>query len=778
MLCEFASGARGTFEASRSIIGPESQMAFEVYGTEGALGWNLEKLNELQLYLRRGRAAHAATATVFGGDRFPYHGQFVPGSANGIGFEDLVVIEDYEFCRAVAEGRAHAAGFARGGRVGQRPGGAAAVGGVRPLGGRRIAAGGLMEAATTATLRIGVHRRRPDRPHARRPARAPGAGATVAGVYDATPDSGAARRGSASRRGTRRRAARRADVDAVAICSPTDTHADLIVAAARAGKAIFCEKPISLDLAEVDRALAAVEAAGVPFQIGFNRRFDPAPRGGARRGRPRRRRRRRSSCASPAATPRRRRSTYVRDSGGIFLDMTIHDFDMARFVTGSEVVGGVRARRRARRSGVRRGGRRRHGGGHARARERLPDAIDNSRQAVYGYDQRVEVFGSRGHGGVGEPARAHARSCARPTARARARSRTSSSSATCRATCASGRRSSRAVAAGTPPPVAGRRRARAAGDRARGLAVAARGRAVRVDEIGLTDARARHRRRRLRRLAPRRARCDDVCCAGPRARSTSTDAAAVRRTHRRGSRPTRSSTPRSSTTSAGSSATAWAGYVGATRNVRRRRNGRSAGRARSRPTGCSTARRRWPTRPRRRTRSTTTACSRRRASSSARARAAPIARASPAVQGVTGEAPPRPGRRLRLLRRRARARAPRGRALHGLGGRRRSTWSRRRRSPPMPPTGCADRRRRPRRDLPLLRRRARRPPRAGAAHGRGVRARRDLLRLRAAAAPVVRGSRTTPASTRARPPPRSASSCRSLADQLARLEMTIEEVRA
>ena len=66
------------------------------------------------------------------------------------------------------------------------------------------------------------------------------------------------------------------DVDAVAICTSTDTHADLIVAAAEAGKAIFCEKPVSLDLAAVDRALAAVQAAGVAFQIGFNRRFDPA----------------------------------------------------------------------------------------------------------------------------------------------------------------------------------------------------------------------------------------------------------------------------------------------------------------------------------------------------------------------------------------------------------------------------------------------------------------------------------------------------------------------
>jgi predicted dehydrogenase len=110
MLCEFASGVRGTFEASRSMVGPESQMAFEVYGTKGALGWNLERLNELQLYLVEDEL-HTGYRTVYGGDRFPYHGQFVPGSANGIGFEDLVVIEDYEFCRSVAEGREHRPGF-------------------------------------------------------------------------------------------------------------------------------------------------------------------------------------------------------------------------------------------------------------------------------------------------------------------------------------------------------------------------------------------------------------------------------------------------------------------------------------------------------------------------------------------------------------------------------------------------------------------------------------------------------------------------------------------
>jgi predicted dehydrogenase len=110
MLCEFASGARGTFEASRTIVGPESQMAFEVYGTKGALSWNLERMNELQVYLAEDEL-HTGYRTVFGGERFPYHGSFVPGSANGIGFEDLVAIEDLEFMRSVAARRRHRPGF-------------------------------------------------------------------------------------------------------------------------------------------------------------------------------------------------------------------------------------------------------------------------------------------------------------------------------------------------------------------------------------------------------------------------------------------------------------------------------------------------------------------------------------------------------------------------------------------------------------------------------------------------------------------------------------------
>jgi predicted dehydrogenase len=111
MLCEFDGGARGSFEAARTLLGPESQMAFDLYATGGALAWNLERMNELQLYLAT-EEPHSGYTTVFGGDRFPYHGSFVPGNANGIGFEDLVAIEDYEFCRSVAEGRPHSPGFA------------------------------------------------------------------------------------------------------------------------------------------------------------------------------------------------------------------------------------------------------------------------------------------------------------------------------------------------------------------------------------------------------------------------------------------------------------------------------------------------------------------------------------------------------------------------------------------------------------------------------------------------------------------------------------------
>ena len=110
MLVRFEGGATGVFEASRTTVGPESQNAFEVYGTKGALIWNFERINELQLYRLRDDKNSGFT-TIFGGDRFPFHGAFVPGQANAIGFEDLVAIEDYCFLEAMATGSTFTPGF-------------------------------------------------------------------------------------------------------------------------------------------------------------------------------------------------------------------------------------------------------------------------------------------------------------------------------------------------------------------------------------------------------------------------------------------------------------------------------------------------------------------------------------------------------------------------------------------------------------------------------------------------------------------------------------------
>jgi predicted dehydrogenase len=104
-LVAFAGGARGTFESSRVTVGPESQMAFEIYGTRGAAAWNFERMNELQLCLVDDDRLPVGFTTVLSGDRYPYHGHFVPGAANGIGYEELKTIEDYEFLSAVAAGR-------------------------------------------------------------------------------------------------------------------------------------------------------------------------------------------------------------------------------------------------------------------------------------------------------------------------------------------------------------------------------------------------------------------------------------------------------------------------------------------------------------------------------------------------------------------------------------------------------------------------------------------------------------------------------------------------
>jgi len=110
MLCRFTNGATGTFEVSRTVMGPESQNAFEVYGTKGALAWNLEKLNELKYY-RQETGLNSGYTTIFGGDRFPYHGAFAPGQANSIGFEDLIAIEDFAFMQSLATGEGFSPSF-------------------------------------------------------------------------------------------------------------------------------------------------------------------------------------------------------------------------------------------------------------------------------------------------------------------------------------------------------------------------------------------------------------------------------------------------------------------------------------------------------------------------------------------------------------------------------------------------------------------------------------------------------------------------------------------
>ena len=164
-------------------------------------------------------------------------------------------------------------------------------------------------------------------------------GALVAGVFDVYTEGATA---VAERHGVNRFASAEElitsdQVDVVAICTSTDTHIDLMVAAAEAGKSIFCEKPLSLDLAEVDRGLTAVDAAGVPLHVGFNRRFDAGHRSvrdAVANGTVGDLRQVSITSRDPAPPP----ISYINVSGGIFLDMTIHDFDMARYVTGSEVV--------------------------------------------------------------------------------------------------------------------------------------------------------------------------------------------------------------------------------------------------------------------------------------------------------------------------------------------------------------------------------------------------------------------------------------------------------
>ena len=184
-------------------------------------------------------------------------------------------------------------------------------------------------------------------------------------------------------------------IDAVLICSSTDTHSGLVIEAARAGKHIFCEKPIDLTIEKIDRALDAVQTAGVKLQVGFNRRFD------ANFGRVRQ-----AIVAGEIGTPHTMHIisrdpgpppiSYVKVSGGMFMDMTIHDFDMARFLMGDEVTEIYTAAAVRVDPAIGEAGDVDTALITLRFSSGAMGVIENCRKAPYGYDQRVEVLGSKG----------------------------------------------------------------------------------------------------------------------------------------------------------------------------------------------------------------------------------------------------------------------------------------------------------------------------------------------------------------------------------------------
>lgn len=185
------------------------------------------------------------------------------------------------------------------------------------------------------------------------------------------------------------------EIDAVLICSPTNTHSAITIEAAQAGKHIFCEKPIDYDLSRIHAALDAVEKAGVAFQVGFNRRFDhnfKAVReliGQGKIGDP-------QIVKVTSRDPNPPSIEYVKVSGGLFLDMMIHDFDMVRYLSGSEVDEVYASGAVLIDPAIGEAGDIDTAVVTLKFKNGALGVIDNSRKAAYGYDQRVEVFGSKG----------------------------------------------------------------------------------------------------------------------------------------------------------------------------------------------------------------------------------------------------------------------------------------------------------------------------------------------------------------------------------------------
>ena len=220
--------------------------------------------------------------------------------------------------------------------------------------------------------------------------------AQVAYVADAMPDAASSLAGSVgAKTASVDDVMAASDVDAILIATPTDTHADLIEQAARAGKMILCEKPVSLSVERIEECLKVVEQAGVPLMIGFHRRYDPNFSVLERRLR--------AgeigdiemvtiTCRDPSPPP----VSYIERSGGLYRDMMIHDFDMARFLLGEDPVVVHALGASLVDPAIGQAGDIDTAAVHLQTATGKMCIITNSRRATYGHDQRIEVHGSSG----------------------------------------------------------------------------------------------------------------------------------------------------------------------------------------------------------------------------------------------------------------------------------------------------------------------------------------------------------------------------------------------
>lgn len=189
-------------------------------------------------------------------------------------------------------------------------------------------------------------------------------------------------------------------IDAVLVCSSTDTHASISIEAIKAGKHVFCEKPVDHAVPAILEVKKALAGSKVKYQVGFNRRYDhnfAAVRAAVEQGKIGDLNILKVASRDPGAPP----VSYIKVSGGMFLDMTIHDFDMVRFISGEEVdevfaYGGVMVDKEIGEVGdidtavI-----------TLKLKSGALAVIDNCRRATYGYDQRVEAFGSLGQIAIG-----------------------------------------------------------------------------------------------------------------------------------------------------------------------------------------------------------------------------------------------------------------------------------------------------------------------------------------------------------------------------------------